>query len=80
MDQIQCGGEGRYEQCPKISFKWLYTLKGLLVWVEKASFSKEFRSKFHSGGEGSLVRFENVLGQKFMRLEMVIGIQNEIFD
>jgi hypothetical protein len=34
------------EQCPKISFKRLYTLKGLLVLVEKASFLKEFRSEF----------------------------------
>jgi len=41
-----------YEQCPKISFKRLYTLKGLLVLVEKASFLKEFRSEFHSGGGG----------------------------
>ena len=28
------------------------TLKGLLVLVEKAEFSKEFRSEFHSGGGG----------------------------
>ena len=35
-----------YEQCPKNSFKRLYTLKGLLVLVEKASFSKEFWSNF----------------------------------
>jgi len=41
-----------YEQYPKNSFKMLYTLSGLLVLVEKASFSKEFRSEFHSGGEG----------------------------
>jgi len=41
-----------YEQCPKNSFKRLYTLKGLLVLVEKASFSEEFRSEFHSGGGG----------------------------
>ena len=43
-----------YEQCPKNSFKRLYTLKGLLVLVEKASFSKEFRSEFHSGGGGNI--------------------------
>jgi len=36
----------RYEQCPKNSFKRLYTLKGLLVLVEKASFSKEFGRNF----------------------------------
>jgi len=41
-----------YEQCPKNSFKRLYNLKGLLVLVGKASFSKEFRSEFHSGGGG----------------------------
>jgi len=41
-----------YEQCLKNSFKRLYTVKGLLVLVEKASFSKEFRCKFHSDGEG----------------------------
>jgi len=39
-------------ECPKNSFKRLYTLKGWLVLVEKASFSKEFRSEFHSGGGG----------------------------
>jgi len=44
-----------YEQCPKNYFKRLYTLKGLLVLVEKASFSKEFRSEFHSGGGGYLL-------------------------
>jgi len=43
-----------YEQCPKNSFKKLYTLKGLLVLVEKASFSKEFLSEFHSGGGGKI--------------------------
>jgi len=32
-----------YEQCPKNSFKRLYIVEGLLVLVEKASFSKEFR-------------------------------------
>jgi hypothetical protein len=26
-------------------------LKGMLVWVEKASFSKEFQLGFHSGAE-----------------------------
>jgi len=36
-----------YEQCPKYSFKRLYTLKKLLVLVEKASISTEFRSEFH---------------------------------
>jgi len=41
-----------YEQCPKKSSKRLYTLEGLLALVEKASFSKEFRSEFHSGGGG----------------------------
>jgi len=41
-----------YEQCPKNSFKRFYTLKGLLVLVEKASFSKEFWSEIHSGGGG----------------------------
>jgi len=40
------------EQCPKNSYKRLYTVKGLLVLVEKASFSKEFRCEFHSGGKG----------------------------
>jgi len=35
-----------YEQCRKNSFKRLYTLKGLLGWVEKASFSKEFGRNF----------------------------------
>ena len=38
------------EQCPKNSFK---NLKGLLGLVEKASFSREFRSEFHSGGGGN---------------------------
>jgi len=37
------------------SFKRLYIVKGLLVLVEKASFSKEFRLEFHSGGEGEAV-------------------------
>ena len=32
--------------------KRLYIVKGLLVLVGKASFSKEFRCEFHSGGEG----------------------------
>jgi len=32
-----------YQHCPKKSFKRLYIVKGLLVSVEKASFSKEFR-------------------------------------
>jgi len=43
-----------YEQCPKPenSFKRLYIVKGLLVLVEKTSFSTEFRWKFHCGGEG----------------------------
>jgi len=40
-----------YEQCPKNSFKRLYIVKGLLVLVEKTSFSKEFRWKFQCGGE-----------------------------
>jgi len=39
------------EQCPKNSFKRLYTLKGLLFFVEKASISQEFRLEFHSGAE-----------------------------
>jgi len=41
-----------YEQCPKNSLKRLYNVKGLLVLVEKASFSKEFRLECHSGWEG----------------------------
>ena len=41
-----------YEQCPKNSVKRLYIVKGLLVLVEKASFSKEFRCEFQCGGEG----------------------------
>jgi hypothetical protein len=41
-----------YEQCPKNSFKRLYIVEGLLVLVEKASFSKEFRCEFQCGGEG----------------------------
>jgi len=45
---------GYCEQCPKNSFKRLYTLKRLLILVEKASFSKEFRSEFHSGGGGQV--------------------------
>jgi len=45
-------------QCPKNSFKRLYTVKGLLVLVEKASFSEEFRCKFQSGGEGNNPSFE----------------------
>jgi len=40
---------------PKNSFRRLYTLKGLLVLVEKASFSKEFRSEFYSGGGGNSI-------------------------
>ena len=40
------------EECPKYSFKMLYIVKGLLVSVEKASFSKEFRREFQCGGEG----------------------------
>jgi len=35
-----------YQYCPKISLKRLYIVKELLVLVEKASFSKEFRSEF----------------------------------
>jgi len=34
-------------------FKRLYIVKGLLVLVEKSSFSKEFRWKFQCGGEGN---------------------------
>jgi len=41
-----------HEQSPMNSFKRLYTVKGLLVLVGNASFLKEFRCKFHSGGEG----------------------------
>jgi len=41
-----------YEQCPKNSFIRLYTVKGLLVLVEKFSISKEFRLELHSGAEG----------------------------
>jgi len=37
---------------PEEFFQRLYTFKELLVLVEEASFSKEFRSKFHSGGGG----------------------------
>jgi len=44
-----------YEQCPKNSFKRLYILKGLLVLVGKASFSKEFWSEFHIGGGGKRI-------------------------
>jgi len=40
-----------YEQCPKNSFKRLYIVKGLLVLVEKALISKEFRWEFQCGGE-----------------------------
>ena len=36
------------EQCPKNSFKRLYTVKGLLVLVEKASIPTEFQLKFRS--------------------------------
>jgi len=39
------------EQFLKNSFKRLYSAEGLLVLVEKASFSKEFRCELHSGGE-----------------------------
>jgi len=47
------------KQCPKNSFKRLYIVKGLLVLVEKASFSKEFRRGFQCGGEGyPLHRYE----------------------
>jgi len=49
-----------YEQCTKNSFKRLYTVKGLLVLFEKASFSKEFRCKFHSGGEGNIYIYEYI--------------------
>jgi len=41
--------ESWYEQCPKNSFKRLYTLKVLLVLVKKALVSKEFWSEFHGG-------------------------------
>jgi len=46
-----------YEQCTKNSFKRLYTRKGLLVLVEKASFSKEFRSEFHVRGKGKWQKY-----------------------
>jgi len=39
---------------PEEFFQKVYTLKGLLVLFEKASFLKEFRSEFHSGGGGQL--------------------------
>jgi len=45
-----------YEQCPKNSFKRFYIVKGLLVLVEKASFSKEFRWEFQCGGEGNIIQ------------------------
>jgi len=50
--------ENLYRHCDmnnaqRILSKRLYTLKGLLDLLEKASFSKEFWSKFHSGGGGS---------------------------
>jgi len=43
-----------YEQCLNNSFKRLYTDEGLLVLVEKSSFSesKEFWCEFHIGEEG----------------------------
>jgi len=46
----------------RILSKGLYTLTGLLVLVEKASFSEEFRSEFHSGGGG---KFLYQLNKKF---------------
>jgi len=36
------------------AFKRLYTLKGLLVLVEKASLSKEFPSEFYNSAGGKL--------------------------
>jgi len=36
----------------RILSKGSNTVKGLMVLVEKAEFSKEFRCKFHSDGEG----------------------------
>ena len=39
-------------ECQKNSVKRLYSLKGLLVLVEKASFSNEFQLEFHSGAGG----------------------------
>jgi len=35
-----------YEQCPKNSFKRLYTLKGLLFWSKKLHFQKNFGRNF----------------------------------
>jgi len=55
---------------PEEFFQKALHVKGLLVLVEKASFSKEFRLEFYSGGEGET---RNVL-------EIVIKIQNEILD
>jgi len=39
------------------SFKRLYIVEGLLVLVEKTSFSKEFRWEFQCGGEGHRSQF-----------------------
>jgi len=61
-----------YEQCPKNSFRRLYIVKGLLVLVEKASFSKEFRSEFQCGGEGDTFYFP---GLCISRMRILSGIQ-----
>jgi len=45
-----------HQQRPNHSFKRLYIVKELLVFVKKASFSEEFRSEFECGGEGQEVR------------------------
>jgi len=60
-----------YEQCPKISFKRLYTFKGLLVLVEKASFSKKIRSEFHSGREG-LLHHEGTIPHKRSKILNIV--------
>jgi hypothetical protein len=61
-----------YEQCPKNSFKRLYIVKGLLVLVEKTSFSKEFRWEFQCGGEG------HSFGNKFDCVEGVITVWSDV--
>ena len=70
------GGPGKTARrvvggCPKISFKRLYTFKGLLVLVEKASFSKTFRSEFHSGREG-LLHHEGTIPHKRSKILNIV--------
>ena len=49
--------------------EFFHTLEGLLVLVEKASFSKEFRSEFHGGG-GHKIPHWSAKNKKTLRISM----------